>query len=184
MKKASVSVLAIALLFISSYCFSEESTTAKTEVVTTTQTTTQEPNAIETVVATPAETPVIATQPFASEQPVVDEAPVQSAPVAVESPVETQLAPVTTKETEISENVEFVSGEVSSIDAAAKTVTVKLYGEADDKAGDKVITVKVDESTDITDGDKDRDLGSLSTGTEVDVEYDPASNKATYIFVY
>ena len=33
-------------------------------------------------------------------------------------------------------------------------------------------------------GEQDRDLKSLTVGTEVDVEYDPATNKATYIFVY
>ena len=47
-----------------------------------------------------------------------------------------------------------------------------------------MLKVNVDENTDITDGEQDRDLKSLSVGTEVDVEYDPATNKATYIFVY
>ncbi|MBI3315456.1 MAG: hypothetical protein HYZ87_00565 [Candidatus Omnitrophica bacterium] len=84
----------------------------------------------------------------------------------------------------VTENLEFVSGEVSAVDEAAKSVTVKLYGETENDASAKVLTVKVDETTDITDGEQDRDLKSLSAGTEVDVEYDPASNKATYIFVY
>lgn len=82
------------------------------------------------------------------------------------------------------ENLEFVSGEVSASDEAAKTITVKLYGETEEETNDKVLTIKIDETTDITDGEKDRDIKSLTLGTEVDVEYDPASNKATYIFVY
>lgn len=83
-----------------------------------------------------------------------------------------------------SENLEFVSGEVSAIDEAAKTVTIKLYGETEKSQSDKVVSVKVDDSTDITDGEADRALKSLTAGTEVDVEYDPATNIATYIFVY
>ena len=82
------------------------------------------------------------------------------------------------------ENLEFISGEVSETDEANKTITVKLYGETENTPGDKSITVKVEPSTDITDGEKDRDLKSLTKGTEVDVEYDPTSSKATYIFVY
>ena len=82
------------------------------------------------------------------------------------------------------ENLEFVSGEITSSDEATKTVNVKLYGETVDKASEKSLSVTVDANTDITDGEKDRDLKSLTTGTEVDVEYDPATKKATYIFVY
>ena len=73
---------------------------------------------------------------------------------------------------------------LSELDEAGKSVSVRLYGENEDKASDKVLKVTVDENTDITDGEQDRDLKSLATGTEVDVEYDPATNKATYIFVY
>lgn len=83
-----------------------------------------------------------------------------------------------------SENLEFVSGEVSAADTEAKTLSVKLYGEIEGGGSDKTITVNVSEATDITDGEKDRDLKSLSAGTEVDLEYDPTTNKATYIFVY
>ena len=49
---------------------------------------------------------------------------------------------------------------------------------------DKTLKVTVDATTDITDGEQDRALKSLTAGTEVDVEYDPATSKATYIFVY
>ncbi len=87
-------------------------------------------------------------------------------------------------ETTATENLEFISGEITGADQAAKTITVKLYGETENAAADKILTVKVDESTDITDGEKDRDFKSLTASTEVDVEYDPATNKATYIFVY
>ena len=82
------------------------------------------------------------------------------------------------------ENLEFISGEVSAMDEASKSLTVKLYGETENTPSDKTLKVDVDANTDITDGEQDRDLKSLSVGTEVDVEYDPANNRATYIFVY
>ena len=84
----------------------------------------------------------------------------------------------------LADNLEFISGEISELDEAGKSVSVRLYGENENAASDKVLKVSVDENTDITDGEQDRDLKSLSSGTEVDVEYDPATNKATYIFVY
>lgn len=89
-----------------------------------------------------------------------------------------------TASTDSGENLEFISGEVSALDEANKMITIKLYGETENTPGEKSITVVVDSSTDITDGEKDRDLKSLTAGTEVDVEYDPSSTKATYIFVY
>ena len=55
------------------------------------------------------------------------------------------------------------------MDEAAKTITVKLYGETENSASDKILTVKLDETTDITDGEKDRDAKSLTNGTEVDI---------------
>jgi hypothetical protein len=92
------------------------------------------------------------------------------------------LAPATDEET-VAENLEFVSGEVTSSDGTAKTIAVKLYGETE-TSGDKSLTIQVADTTDITDGEKDRDFASLAPGTEVDVEYDPATAKATYIFIY
>ena len=84
----------------------------------------------------------------------------------------------------LTDNLEFISGEVSVLDEASKSVSVRLYGEEGDAAEEKILKVVTDENTDITDGEQDRDLKSLTVGTEVDVEYDPVSNKATYIFVY
>ena len=115
---------------------------------------------------------------FAGISYAEDAAPTEpAAPVVVPTPTEEGDAAVT-------DNLEFISGEVSALDEAAKSVSVRLYGENEDKASDKVLTVNVDENTDITDGEQDRDLKSLTAGTEVDVEYDPTTNKATYIFVY
>ncbi len=114
---------------------------------------------------------------------------VAATPIEVPKPAMTETAaPVVSSEEPVSapvnENLEFISGEVSAVDAASKSVTVKLYGETENNTTDKTLTVTTDASTDITDGEKDRDLASLSAGTEVDVEYDPATKKATYIFVY
>ena len=116
-------------------------------------------------------------------------APVPATPaVTVSAPapvaVQTATAGTANPALAVSENLEFVSGEIASTDQTAKTVTVKLYGETENAANDKILTIKLDETTDITDGEKDRDIKSLTNGTEVDVEYDPATDKATYIFVY
>lgn len=127
----------------------------------------------ETVSKAPAAAEAPAEAPQAVEATVEIPAVVETSPVA-EAPVDTTAI----------ENLEFISGEVTGMDEAAKSLTVKLYGETEDETAEKSLTVKVDETTDITDGEKDRDLKSLAAGTEVDVEYDPASNKATYIFVY
>ena len=157
MKMNTFLLLTLAAILVSPFAFSADDTT------------------------TPA---VIASDPAAPAQaepasaPVVNEA--VSAPVAAPAaPVEEPAANAT-----VNENLEFVSGEVSTVDAVTKSVTVKLYGETDEATTDKTLTVTTDGSTDITDGDKDRELGSLAAGTEVDVEYDPATKKATYIFVY
>lgn len=93
-------------------------------------------------------------------------------------------APAVITEAIPTDNLEFISGEISSTDETTQSVTVKLYGEAESGTSDKTLKVTIDGTTDITDGEQDRDLKSLTAGTEVDVEYDPATNKATYIFVY
>lgn len=101
--------------------------------------------------------------------------------IAPEAVVE---APAVITEAIPTDNLEFISGEISSADETTQSVTVKLYGETESGTSDKTLKVTIDGTTDITDGEQDRDLKSLTAGTEVDVEYDPATNKATYIFVY
>lgn len=139
----------------------------------------EEAPAMEAAAAEPvseAPTPAETAAPAVAEPPApVEETEPVPAPPALTPTEEPAVAP---------ENLEFVSGEVSTVDEAAKTVTVKLYGETETDANDKILTISLDEATDITDGEKDRDLKSLTAGTEVDVEYDPTTSKATYIFVY
>ena len=107
------------------------------------------------------------------------------APATPAEPAAAEVAPaVPPAAVDKAENLEFVSGEVSAMDEASKSLTVKLYGETENAPSDKTLKVTVDSTTDITDGEQDRDLKSLTAGTEVDVEYDPATSKATYIFVY
>ncbi len=132
-------------------------------------------------VAAPAETTSVTTDAVAAV-PVDTTVP---APEAAVVPAENTAVqePAPAAEPAI-DNLEFISGEISALDEASKTLTVKLYGEAESGAADKALAVTVDDATDITDGEKDRDLRSLVAGTEVDVEYDPATKKATYIFVY
>jgi hypothetical protein len=99
-------------------------------------------------------------------------------------PAGLEAVPAEPQDSTLVDNLEFISGEVAELDEAGKTISVRLYGDTEEAASDKVLKVSVDENTDITDGEQDRDLKSLAAGTEVDVEYDPATNKATYIFVY
>ncbi|MCG3176055.1 MAG: hypothetical protein MOGMAGMI_00993 [Candidatus Omnitrophica bacterium] len=110
-------------------------------------------------------------------------APVEAAPVEP-APAVDAAAEQAVLEPELADNLEFISGEVTALDEASKSITVKLYGETEQGAAEKSITVTIDDASDITDGEKDRDLKSLTAGTEVDVEYDSKTNKATYIFVY
>ena len=146
----------------------------------------QTPAASEPVVseetAVPSPEPAVPQEPVASqpEAAVSTEAPAQS---VAETPAPAESA-APLEEIVNTENLEFISGEVTTMDETAKTITVKLYGETENDTNQKILTVKVDETTDITDGEKDRDMKSLAAGTEVDVEYDPTTNKATYIFVY
>ncbi len=132
---------------------------------------------------TPAATKAApSSTPTTTEEAVTTPNPSNTAATTVETGAKSKEA--TTKAAEPNENLEFVSGEVTAVNETAKTLSVKLYGETENSTENKTLTVSVDASTDITDGEKDRDLKSLTAGTEVDAEYDPASNKATYIFVY
>ena len=123
-----------------------------------------------------------AVAPATTEEAATTPEPSNAAVTTTETGVEPDEAAA--KAAEPDQNLEFVSGEVTAVNEAAKTLSLKLYGETENSAENKTLTVTVDDSTDITDGEKDRDLKSLTAGTEVDAEYDPASNKATYIFVY
>jgi hypothetical protein len=168
MRKYFVLIFVLALLS-SRTLFAEEGAVAETPSVPT--------EAVAEPVADPAVEPTPAVEPEAVPAPEAPAAPVADA-VAATPAVEPAVTDI------VAENLEFVSGEVTSIDETAKTVTLKLYGDTEDAANDKVLTVSLDDNTDVTDGEKDRDLKSLTAGTEVDVEYDAKSNKATYIFVY
>ena len=128
------------------------------------------------------EVPVETTESVAPMVETQTEVPALAVPMSVEAPA--AVAAPAVEETLNTDNLEFISGEVTATDEAAKTVTIKLYGETESDTNQKMLTVKVDETTDITDGEKDRDTHSLTAGTEVDVEFDPISSKATYIFVY
>lgn len=126
--------------------------------------------------------PVLTAQ--AAEEAMAPAAPTEAAPAVEPAAAPEAPAEQAVLEPELADNLEFISGEVTALDEAAKSITVKLYGETEQGAAEKNISVTVDDATDITDGEKDRDLKSLAAGTEVDVEYDSKTNKATYIFVY
>src|SRR3989338_8225332 len=87
--------------------------------------------------------------------------PAVAEPAPAVTPVEEPVPPAENLE------LEFVSGEISGVDEAAQKITIKLYGETETDANDKILTISLDEATDITDGEKDRDLKSLVAGTEV-----------------
>ncbi len=143
----------------------------------------EEASAVKDAAVTAATTAVKEAEK-AIEAPAAPAAPEVPAVPAVPAAPAAPAADVATQAAAAADNLEFVSGEISATDEATKTITVKLYGEADAAAKDKTLSIKIDTTTDITDGEKDRDFKSLTAGTEVDVEYDPTTNKATYIFVY
>ena len=179
MKKSALFILVLMTLFAFSQAYAAETTVATAkEAVATAETAV---NTAETAVTAPTAKEIVAVESAAAEKGAETvAAPVAQTPI---SPAET-AAEEPTDEAKTTENLEFVSGEIASADEGAKTISVKLYGENEAATADKTVTIKVDENTDITDGEKDRDFKSLTAGTEIDVEYDPVSNKATYIFVY
>lgn len=197
MKKFALLMLSLAIVFSASLSYAEEVaveavTTAVNEVQ---QAVNQETQATVPMTVAPEapQMPEIVTEQALEvpvEAPDVPEPPMDVAPVSPEAEAvvpDEVAAPVENGnmvETPASENLEFISGEITALADTEKSITVKLYGEAEANAADKLLTIKLDENTDLTDGEKDRDFKSLAVGTEVDVEYDPASNKATYIFVY
>lgn len=176
--KRSVVLLLILGVFVAKHVYAEDTNTAP--ATTETNATLAAP---DTTPAAPpaAPTTMIAVPPAAPETST----PAVAEPAATAPPAAEPVPPTVLKsENANADNLEFVSGEVGELDEAGKTLTVKLYGETEAATTDKTLKVSIDASTDITDGEQDRDFKSLSVGTEVDVEYDPATNKATYIFVY
>jgi hypothetical protein len=166
MKKSALLILSLGFVLVSHNAFCADEKAAPAAELTPVTPVTAE--AVEPATAAVAE----GVAPAAEPTPVATE-------VAEPAPLTAEVAPAVP-----ADNLEFISGEISAIDPAAKTVTVKLYGETENAAADKFLVISLDDTTDITDGEKDRDLKSLASGTEVDVEYDPATKKATYIFVY
>ena len=170
MKKMVFAVIAGCLLSCVSCAYAEEAPAAEAAVEAVTESAAE---AVQESVAAVA----------AESAPGVPAEAVQAAPSAVSIAAPEAVTPAVPV-AETVDNLEFISGEVSALDEASKSVSVKMYGETENASDEKVLKVTVDENTDITDGEQDRDLKSLAVGTEVDVEYDPTSNKATYIFVY
>ena len=170
--KRSAFVLLILGLFVSMHAYAEDTNAAP---ATTTATEATAKAAVAAVEA-PA-SPIVAPAPHTDAPASVTAAATPPAPVAAP-------APEAVGQNANADNHEFISGEVGELNEAGKNITVKLYGETESATTDKTLKVSVDSSTDITDGEQDRDFKSLAVGTEVDVEYDPATNKATYIFVY
>jgi hypothetical protein len=74
-------------------------------------------------------------------------------------------------------NLQFVSGEIAEVNAPDKTVKLKLYSGAL-----KDLVLSFDSSTQITGAEEGK--AELKVGAAVDVRYDPASKKATYIYIY
>ncbi len=182
MTKYRIYILSAALILIPTLVIAEETVGGADTVIATAQKIAEEVTTPEQLTPTEPSLPVLET-PVVSDLPDATVAPIDVPPAPI---VETQVveAPAVFTEAIPTDNLEFISGEISSTDETTQSVTVKLYGETESGTSDKTLKVTVDGTTDITDGEQDRDLKSLAAGTEVDVEYDPATNKATYIFVY
>ncbi|HEX5715613.1 MAG TPA: hypothetical protein VF179_05600 [Thermoanaerobaculia bacterium] len=84
---------------------------------------------------------------------------------------------------EATDDLEFMSGEITAMDEDAKTVTLRVERTTEDKAP-TVLVLSVDKTSDITDGDQDRTFASLTVGSDVDVEYNSVTKTVTYMFIY
>jgi hypothetical protein len=82
------------------------------------------------------------------------------------------------------ENLDFASGEIVSFDTGNGKLDVKVYLDSAGEANEQVLALVVDNETEITDGENELKTDALAKGSEVDVEYDTRSKKATYIFIY
>ena len=109
-------------------------------------------------------------------------APAASAPM-VAAPSGTQPGTPAEKLPDV-ENLDFASGEVVTLDPATGKLDVKIYLDAAGNANEQTMSLTVDPSTEITNGETDLKTDALKAGAEIDVEYDVRTKKATYIFVY
>ena len=82
------------------------------------------------------------------------------------------------------ENLDFASGEILTFDGASGKMDVKVYLDANGEANEQTLSLKVENQTEITDGENELKTDALAKGAEVDVEYDTRTKAATYIFVY
>src|SRR5258706_10342838 len=70
------------------------------------------------------------------------------------------------------ENLDFASGEILTFDAPSGKIDVKVYLDANGEANEQTLSLKVDNQTEITDGENELKTDALVKGAEVDVEYD------------
>jgi len=81
------------------------------------------------------------------------------------------------------ESVQFVSGDVVSVNHKAKELTMKIYLDENGDYFESDIVVHWNQNTEITDGDTAVPSNVIQVHHAVDVEFD-AEKMATYIFVY
>jgi len=82
------------------------------------------------------------------------------------------------------DSLDFASGEISAFNATSGVLDVKVYLDVAGDAKERTVSLNVDQTTEITDGEADLKADSLKPNAEIDVEYDTTNNKATYIYIY
>jgi hypothetical protein len=123
--------------------------------------------------ATPSAPSIPPPAPAAAQQKLTsfEKAPTQKASAKEEEKKEEEVPAAEDA------NLQFVSGEIAEVNAPDKTVKLKLYSGAL-----KDLVLSFDSSTQITGAEEGK--AELKVGAAVDVRYDPASKKATYIYIY
>src|SRR5688500_2004175 len=119
MKRFALFLLGFLILVSNPAFAAEEAVSAETQAAAS----------VTTEEAAPAPVPVpdtIAEVPVESTIPAEGAAPVEEPEPAVAA---------------LAENLEFISGEITAIDESAQSVTVKLYGETENEANDKILSV-------------------------------------------
>jgi len=81
-------------------------------------------------------------------------------------------------------HLEFSSGEVVTFEKATRNLQVHIYLDSEGNASETTLSLQIGDFTEITDGEKNLSPEFLTSGKEVDVEYDSDKMEATYIFVY
>jgi len=84
----------------------------------------------------------------------------------------------------LAEGLVFASGEIVAVQHESQAFRVRIYFDREGNYDRHEIALTYGPQTLFTDGEQDLDRMALQKDREVDVEYDPRTRMATYVFVY